>query len=280
LLITILGPSAFPARHFLHEKEETVMGAPHVYSDSPEASRKRSVDLQITGGDVAKEDKIDMNSEDYLKQLIKLSSKGKVEVSNKARKLQFFIVKGGAEGFLLPWYKNRDAGNRVTGGATTSSANGTSMRFSDTDLLVVFDGQGKLVSSALLRRPIEIKTPDRPHMWTEGTAKKVYDAWDGSPVSIYRNNNPRWDIHYYGLWIDDSKGYYSSGQIRVDLHKQEATNGCIFIVDGGTPQYVRGNKAAIAALNSFEPQLIKDVQKSIGAQVKSNIGIMHMVEIQ
>ena len=254
------------------------MGAPHVYSDSPEASRKRSVDLQITGGDVAQEDKIDMNSEGYLKQLIKLSSKGKIEVSDKARKLQFFIIKGGAEGFLLPWYKNRNAGNRVTGGSTTSGGSGTSMRFSDTDLLVVFDGQGKLVSSALLRRPIEIKTSKEPHKWTEGTATKVYDAWDGSPVSIYRNEN--YDIQYYGLRVDDKKGYYASGQIRVDLHKQEATNGCIFIVDDSTPPYVGGNKAAIATLNSFEPQLIKDVQKSIGASVKSNIGIMHMVQIQ
>jgi hypothetical protein len=37
----------------------------------PQASRKRSVDLQITGGGVAKKDTIGMNSEDYLKQLIK-----------------------------------------------------------------------------------------------------------------------------------------------------------------------------------------------------------------
>jgi hypothetical protein len=254
------------------------MCTPHVYSDSPEASRKRSVDLRITGGDVAKEDKIDMDSEDYLKQLIKLSSKDNIEVSDKARKLQFFIIKGGAEGFLLPWYKHRDASNRTTGGSTTSGGSGTSMRFSDTDLLAVFDGRGKLVSSALLRRPIEIKTTDDPHKWTEGTADKVYDAWDDSPVSMYRNEN--YDIHYYGLRVDDKKGYYASGQIRVDLHKQEATNGCIFIVDDGTPPYMHGNKAATATLNSFEPQLIKDVQKSIGAHVKSNIGIMRMVEIQ
>jgi len=255
-------------------------GAPHVYSNSDEATRKRQVDVQITGGDVAKEDKIDIDSEEYLKQLIKLSSKGKIEVSDKARKLQFFIIKGGAEGFLNSWYKNRDASNRLTGGSTTSGGNGTSMRFSDTDLIVVFDAQGKLVSSALLRRPVWIKTPDRPHLWSEDTSTKVYAAWDGASVSIYRNNNPDWDIHYYGLWMDDAKGYYSSGQIRVDLHKQEATNGCIFIVDDSTPPYVRKNKAAIATLNNFEPQFIKDVQKSISAKTKNNIGTMRMVEIQ
>jgi hypothetical protein len=41
----------------------------------------------------------------------------------------------------------------------------------------------------------------------------------------------------------------------VDLHKQEATNGCIFIVDPKTPPY-DDNAAAIAALNNFEPQFI------------------------
>lgn len=52
------------------------MGAPHIYSSSPEANRKRAFDTQITGGDLTKQDKIDMNSEDYLKQLTQLASKG------------------------------------------------------------------------------------------------------------------------------------------------------------------------------------------------------------
>jgi len=253
-------------------------GASHVYSSSPAAPKKRMVDLQITGGDAAKEDKIDMHSENYLKQLIKLSSKGKIEVSDKARKLQFFIIKGGAEGFLDSSYRNTDANNQVeSAGVTTTGAPGTSMRFSDTDLLAVFDTDGTLVSSALLRRPMWIH---HPRIWSENAANKVYAAWDGAPVSIYHNRNRHWDIHYYGLWMNDKRGYYTSGHYQVDLHKQEATNGCIFIVDDNTPDYVPGNTAAIAALNSFEPQFIKDVQQAIGAQVKKNIGIMHMVEIQ
>ena len=51
------------------------MGAPHIYSTSREVNRKRAIDTQITGGDLTKEYKIDMNSEDYLKQLIKLASR-------------------------------------------------------------------------------------------------------------------------------------------------------------------------------------------------------------
>jgi hypothetical protein len=134
--------------------------ASHVYSSSPQATGKRRVDRQITGGDVAKEDEIDMNSEEYLKQLIKLSSKGSIEVSDKARALQFFIITGGAEGFLDPSYKNQDANNRLEGGGvTTGGAPGTTMRFSDTDLLTVFDAHGKLISSALLRRPMWIHNP-------------------------------------------------------------------------------------------------------------------------
>jgi hypothetical protein len=253
-------------------------GASHVYSSSPQATAKRRVDLQITGGDVAKEDEIDMKSGEYLKQLIKLSSKGSIEVSDKARTLQFFIIHGGAEGFLDPSYKNHDANNQLEGGGvTTNGAPGTTMRFSDTDLLTVFDAHGKLISSALLRRPMWIHNP---RIWSERAATKVYGAWDGAPVSIYHNTNRHWDIHYYGLWMNDKRGYYTSGHYQVDLHKQEATNGCIFIVDDNTPEYVPGNSAAIAALNSFEPQFIKDVQKSISAKVKTNIGIMRMVEIQ
>ena len=252
------------------------MGAPHIYSSSAEANKKRAVDRQITGGDANKEDQIDMTSEDYLKQLIKLSSKGKIEVSDKASSLQFFIIKGGAEGFLASSYKNTDASNQVEGGDTTGGGGSTTMRFSDTDLVAVFDKQGKLISSALLRRPMWIH---HPNIWSENAANKVYEAWDGAPVSIYRNNNPHWDIHYYGLWMNDKNGYYTSGKYQVDLHKEEATNGCIFIVDPKTPPY-DNNAAAIAALNNFEPQFIKDVQKSVGAKTKSNIGVMRMVEIQ
>ena len=41
----------------------------------------------------------------------------------------------------------------------------------------------------------------------------------------------------------------------MDLHTQEATNGCIVIVDPKPPPY-DDNAAAIAALNNFEPQII------------------------
>jgi hypothetical protein len=248
------------------------MPAPGVYSVAPEGTEKRIIDAAIE-----RFVDIDMHDAAYLRQLIGLSSLYKKTVSERASGLQFFIVKGGGEGFLDSLYAGKDASRIVRGGErTTSGAPGTMMIFDDNDLIAAFDQKGNLVSSALLRRPISIRTPDDPNKWTEGTANKVYDAWDGQPVSIYRNTNPDWDIHYYGLWINDKLGYYTrkKGWVRIDLHKKEATNGCIFIMDPNTPPM-----SEPARLNAFEPRFIKDVQKAIDAKTKSNIGTMHMIKM-
>jgi hypothetical protein len=238
-----------------------------VYSDAPEAAKKRLIDDKIK---TEIYDNIDMHDEQYLKILIHHASDGKKTVSSSARGLQFFIVKGGGEGFLDPYYAGKDASRVVVGGGvTTSGAPGTMMIFDDNDLIAAFDQKGKLINSALLRRPISITNPN---IWTEGTANKVYDAWDGSPVGIYRNTNPRFSIKYYGLWINDKLGYYNNGWVRIDIHKEEATNGCIFIKDPGTPPM-----SETARLNAFEPRFIKDVQDKIGAKTKWHIGTMHMI---
>jgi hypothetical protein len=144
-----------------------------------------------------------------------------------------------------------------------------------TALLAVFEGSGKLLGSALLKRPISIIDPSEkdPNVWTEGTANQIYDAWDGRPVRLYRNTH--YDIEYYGLMIWDKLGWYAKRHVMVDLHKQEKTNGCIFIVDPDTPRL-----ADPARLNLFEPQLIKDIQAHIGARTKDNIGTMQVIEIK
>lgn len=244
--------------------------ASHVYSKAPEASRKQAIDGQILGKDFSKGDEIAIGNEGYLKELIKLASAGKHSVSNAAKGIQFFIIKGGGEGFLSTFYSGKDASRIVLTGPTTSGKPGTTMTFDDNDLLAAFDKAGKLINSALLRRPIAIVNPN---IWTEHTANLIYDAWDGQSVSLYRNTN--FDIKYYGLWIDDSRGWYRSGHVRVDLHKREATNGCIFILDAGTPAY-----ADKAKLNAFEPQFIKDIQSIAGAKTRTHIGTMHMIDIK
>jgi hypothetical protein len=149
------------------------------------------------------------------------------------------------------------------------------MVFDNNDLLAVFDSEGKLIGSALLKRPISIIDPSEkdPHVWTEGTANLVYDAWDGQPVTLYHNKH--YDIEYFGLMIWDKLRLYARHKVMVDLHKQEKTNGCIFIVDPDTPKLSHTTQ-----LNMFEPQLIKDIQDHIGARTKSNIGTMNVIEIK
>jgi hypothetical protein len=252
------------------------------YSKSVAAGQKRIIDLMIMGNDMRNMPLIDFTTENYIKALIKTASKNTIEVGTLAPGLQFFLVQGGAEGFLDASYVGNDASHFVIEDKTTTSGKpGTKMIFDDTNLLAVFDQHGKLVSSALLSRPISITNPN---IWTEPTANAVIDAWDNQTVSLYHNQN--FSIKYYGLQIDDSAKFYSSGKVRIDIHKQEDTNGCIFIIDENTPplpddkQSQAAQHAAASKLSEFEPQLIKDVQKVIGAKQKHGIGKMRVIKIK
>ena len=146
------------------------------------------------------------------------------------------------------------------------------MIFDDNDLIAAFDSKGELISSALLSRPLQIINPN---IWTEATANKVYNAWDGQKVSLYHNKN--FSVKYYGLQINDSLNYYTSGRVRIDLHKQEATNGCIFIVDSNTPAY---SDRSPQVLSAFEPKFIADIQGAIKAKAKSDVGTLRMIDLK
>lgn len=240
----------------------------HVYSKAPEAARKRDIDLQIIGDDYRRSAEISLNNGDYLKELIRLGSNSKQKVSDSARKIQFFIIRGGAEGLLPADMAGKDASNVLFPGSTTSGKKSPEFRFDNDDLLAVFDPRGKLIGAALLQRPISITG-----IWTEKTANAVYNTWNSKEVSIYRNKN--FDVPYLGLVVDDGM----KKKAWVDLHKQEATNGCIFIVDPNTPEY------GTEELLKFEPKLITDILASIGKrpdQVTGTIslGIMHLVDIK
>jgi hypothetical protein len=242
------------------------------YSTSSDGAKKQKIDAIIS-----KSTKVDMNSSDYLKQLISACSKGKPGVVDHAKGLQFFIVKGGAEGFLAASFASLDASRRsINGGSTTPGTTATvqSKLVDDNDLLIAFDKTGKLISSAMLHRPLSI-----PGIWTEETANNVYNAWDNRPVGLYQNTH--WgpkskyhDIAYYGLTVDDSKHYRRDGKAVIDMHKKEATNGCIFIMQDNTPPYSDKD-----ALNAFEPKFILDVQSVLGSKVGDNIGTMHMLDV-
>ena len=244
-----------------------------VYSTAPEAMKKRMIDQKIQADPAFKGTFLTMWHEGYLKELINLTSAGKVVVKPLAVGLQFFIIKGGAEGFLDSAYSGQNAGRMVVGDTvTTSGKAGTVMTFVDHDFLIVFTAAGALIGNAILRRPISIA---HPNIWHEHTANRVFNAWDGRAVSIYRNT--RFDVAYYGLWVDDKLGLYRTGAVRIDMHKEEATNGCIFIQDAGTPEYTEAN---LDKLSQFEPRLIRDIQEAAGAKVKLHIGTMNIITMR
>jgi hypothetical protein len=240
------------------------------YSQAKEASTKRKIDEQIKGGSGKLVDSDSWN-EGYLKELIRLGSGGKTVVSDKAADLQFFIVQGGMEGFLGKGFDGVNANWVVQGGSTTDADSATII-FDYNDMLSVFDAKGKLIDSAQLIRPVSITTKKEPDKWTLHTSSMVYAAWDGQPVSVYRNQN--YNVEYTGLWVNDSINYYRDNKARIDLHKQEATNGCVFVFDQDTPPY---NKKDTQLLNAFEPRLIKEVVKAVGKSEATNIGTMHMI---
>ena len=81
---------------------------------------------------------------------------------------------------------------------------------------------------------------------------------------IYANAN--FEIPYLGLGVNDGmRGKVAT----VDMHKQENTNGCIFIVDPNTPA-VDDSK-----LGAFEPKLIRDVLANLGLG-PADVGAKHI----
>ena len=263
----------------LASKSKAKFDREHVYSKAPEAARKRDIDLQIVGDDYNRSAEIRLDNPDYLKALIRIGSGGKKEVSSGAKKIQFFIIRGGAEGFLPADLAKEDARDVVLPGETTAGGPPSEFHFDDNDLLAVFDPKGKLIGAALLQRPTSITGA-----WSTETSTIIYDKWDNRGVSIYKNNNPKWSIHYLALVVDDGMKGRGKHHGWIDMHKQEATNGCIFIVDEDAPPFDEDDRKAVNKLNTFEPKLLVDILASIGKrpnQVKGmiDLGVMNLVDI-
>jgi hypothetical protein len=255
-------------------KSEADFRESHVYSAAPNAAAKFEIDRKILGGDFSKGELVDMDSEDYLKKLVGAAGG---TVKTRARGLQFFIIEGGGEGFLPERYKGVDASDEKRGDISgTNNAADRVMWLESNNLIVAFDAHGKLVSSAREVRPLEIKDPDPKSSWSRGTSDAVFSAWDNRPVSVYRNK--RWEINYFGLRVDDSRGFYRTHP-KVDMHKTEATNGCHFIVDGRDDENTPSTSDP-KALSAFEPKFIQDVMAAAGVKnKKDNIGTMHILTI-
>ena len=267
-------PSKLPAGYFPETVAKFNFDRDHAYSLAPEARRKRAIDLQIIGGDYTRSSEIRIDSEDYLKKLIAIAS-GK-PVSGNAKRMQFYVVRGGAEGLLPDDLRGINANRNETTWMGTDNKPGRTI-FDENDLIAVFAPDGTLISSARLRRPTLVTAPQGVH---GDTANRVLAAWDNKNVFIYPSRVQGW-IPYLGLAVDDGfrDGSANKGNhVYIDLHKQEETNGCIFIVDPATP--------AVDAdeLRTFEPELIKKIIAAKGidaAKLKGrvNLGTMKVVAV-
>jgi hypothetical protein len=124
------------------------------------------------------------------------------------------------------------------------------------------------------RRPSPSAQPVSSHQTSQQCqrAKKVL---------VYRNATPGW-IPYLGLALDDGfrDGSANKGEkVKIDLHKQEQTNGCIFIVDDKAPA------VGTQDLRTFEPALITKILAAGGVDEaklekgRANVGTMHVVTI-
>jgi hypothetical protein len=158
--VAMPGFASFP---FLPPAKEIGYYLRHTYSKAPEASAKRLIDLEIMEHGFANSDRIDMSSEDYLKELIKRASHGKFSVNGGTQGIEFFIIRGGGEGFLDPEYRDKDANRDIRfDESTTAGEAGSTFIFDCNDLIAAFNRKGKLISSALLERPISISLSDDP----------------------------------------------------------------------------------------------------------------------
>jgi len=267
-------PPPLPAGYFPETTAKFAFDRDHAYSLAPEARRKRAIDLEIIGGDYTRSSDIRIDSEDYLKKLIAIASGN--AVSGKAKRMQFYVVRGGAEGMLPDDLRGINANSNETSWTGTDGKPGRTI-FDENDLIAVFAPDGTLIGSARLRRPTLVSASAGVR---GNTANRVLAAWDGKNVFVYPSHVEGW-IPYLGLAVDDGFRDGSANQGRhvyIDLHKQEQTNGCIFIVDPATPA------VGTDELRTFEPALIKKIIAAKGldpAKLKGrvNLGTMKVVAV-
>src|SRR6185295_1900709 len=105
--------------------------------------------IWIIGGDYTRSSDIRIDSEDYLKKLIAIASGN--AVSGKAKRMQFYVVRGGAEGMLPDDLRGINANSNETSWTGTDGKPGRTI-FDENDLIAVFAPDGTLIGSARLRR--------------------------------------------------------------------------------------------------------------------------------
>ena len=184
-----------------------------VYSKAKEAKWKRQFDETMAASGL----QIDPTSGLYWRSLLGCLV-GPVSCP-EAGELQFFLVRGGYEGFLSQQVKHVDA-NRVK----WESRSGTT---DINDAMVVLDTDGNYVGAFQLAVP----------NYYPRTAQMVASDWNGRAVFSYYNRT----YSYFGLAVlDQGKLPLYDPKIKkysywIDIHHKFGTLGCIEIAGSASP---------------------------------------------
>jgi hypothetical protein len=103
----------------------------------------------------------------------------------------------------------------------------------------------------------------------------------GKKVFVYRNATSGW-IPYLRLALDDGfrDGSANKGEkVKIDLHKQEQTNGCIFIVNDKAPAVGTQDLAHLRAGADHENSRSRGLDEAKLEKGHANVGTMHVVTI-
>ena len=185
-----------------------------VYSKAKEATWKRSFDEEIAAAGI----QIVPTNGTYWRLLIRCLSEARVDCIVEG--LQFFVIRGGYEGFLSKDLRLTDA-NKVhwDGREGTTDLN---------DVLVVLDENGNYVGAYQLAVP----------NYYPRTAKMVATDWEGRAVFSYWNDT----YSYRGLAVldrgklpryDPKVGKYAYW---IDIHHKLGTLGCIEVAAGASKE--------------------------------------------
>lgn len=184
-----------------------------VYSKAKEAAWKRRFDEKLAGTGLL----IVPSSDAYWQALIgTLTRSTSCDVTVDG--LQFFVIRGGFEGFLAPRLQRADA-NR----ANWDDRDGTTDL---NDVLVILNSTGGLLGAFQLAVP----------NYYPRTATMVADDWNGRAVFSYWNNT----FSYYGLAVldrgklPDYDPKVKKYKYWIDIHHNAGTLGCIEIAQAAS----------------------------------------------
>ncbi len=187
-----------------------------VYSKAKEAGWKRRFDEEMAGSGI----QVAQTSGLYWRSLIGCLIG--TRTCKESGGIQFYLIRGGYEGFLTRSLMHVDANQVHWDGRKEGT---TDLN----DALVILDTNGNCLGAFQLAVP----------NYYPRTARMVAGDWDGRAVFAYYNTNNNWN--YYALAVldrgklpkwDPKVGKYNYW---IDIHHKGGTYGCIEVVRSAFP---------------------------------------------